>query len=721
MSVVFLPLQILLVAIDLLISFLTFGWIKVIKKMMEEDPVRTVPVADDPSHRVRPEFKGKLATAPADSGTTLYELSDISFSRFAKNTCMVSREFLGWKTPKIKEFGPDVHSITYEEAGVKARKFGAALRGSGCVAAPDTTTLDKVTTPCRIAIFENTCPEWMISCLGAFTQSVSVTTVYATLGLDSVVEAINDNLICVIVCNKTNVANLVSKAKEMPTLKTIVYTNDLVGPDMKIDMPAAPKGFSIMSFDEYVDSGDTTKYPVVPPKPQTTAVIMYTSGSTGKPKGVVVSHASIMASCASADYILVLRPEDKYLSYLPLAHIMELMLEFVALGFGCSLNFADPKSLTATGSFPIGALEQYSPSIMVAVPKIWDTIKKGLLAKVAKSSPVSQVLVHTALQWRAVAIKYGLDTPLFNALVFKKFKMAVGGNIRWALSGGGPLNSEVQDFIRVAFGFPLIQGYGLTECCAGLTIQAEDDVRGGMAGVIIPSCEGKVHSTPDVKDKAGLPYLSTDRKDVEGNPVWGRGEVCVRGGNVTAGYYMMAHGDKGMDEYRADGWFHTGDIGQFMEDGSLRIVDRIKNLVKLKGGEYVALEKMEMTFGNSDFVDAINGGICCYGDGDMDRPIALMQLSEPHTMKWASENGMSGDFETMIKSKELHDAVLDSMAKEHAKSDLSHLEKLVAVSLLTSPWTPENGCLTAANKLQRRLVIEMFSKEFEEVKQKGVF
>jgi long-chain acyl-CoA synthetase len=251
-----------------------------------------------------------------------------------------------------------------------------------------------------------------------------------------------------------------------------------------------------------------------------------------------------------------------------------------------------------------------------------------------------------------------------------------------------------------------------------LTIQAVDDPRNGIAGVIIPSCEVKVDSTPDVKDKAGLPYLSTDRKDVEGCPVWGRGEICVRGANVTSGYYMLE--DKS-EEFKGDGWLHTGDIGQFMEDGSLRIVDRKKNLVKLKGGEYVALERMEMIFSNSDFVDAISGGVCCYGDGDMDRPVALVQLNEAHTMKWASMNGMSGDFETLKKSKELNAAVLDSMKKEHAKSDLSNLEKLVAVSLLTTAWTPENGCLTAANKMQRRVVIEIFTKEFEEVKQKGVF
>jgi long-chain acyl-CoA synthetase len=259
----------------------------------------------------------------------------------------------------------------------------------------------------------------------------------------------------------------------------------------------------------------------------------------------------------------------------------------------------------------------------------------------------------------------------------------------------------------------------LTETCAGVSIQAQDDLRGGIAGVPIPSIEVKLESCPDVCDKKGKPYLSTDTVDVEGNKVWGRGEILARGTNISCGYYMMP--DKTKEDFQSDGWFHTGDIGQFMSDGSIRIVDRKKNLVKLKGGEYIALEKMEMTFGNSSFVDAIAGGICCYGDGDMDRPVALMQLSEPVTMKWAKENGVSGNFETVKNSKELYDAIMKNMKQEHAKSDLSHLEKIVGVALLTSPWTPENGCLTAANKLQRRAVVQQFEKEFEEVKKKGIF
>lgn len=259
----------------------------------------------------------------------------------------------------------------------------------------------------------------------------------------------------------------------------------------------------------------------------------------------------------------------------------------------------------------------------------------------------------------------------------------------------------------------------MTETCAGLTIQAADDLRTGVAGVVLPSVQAKLESVPDICDKNGNPYMNTDVVDVKGNKVFGRGEILTRGGSVSLGYYCMK--DKTKEVWTDDGFFKTGDIGQFMEDGSIQIVDRVKNLVKLKGGEYIAVENMEMIYGNSSFVDAINGGICCYGDGDMDRPVALMQLNEAYAMQWAKENKMSGDYATIKASKELHDAVLADMKKEAVKQGLTHLERLVAVSLLSEPWTPENGCLTAANKLQRRAVIEKFSEEFEAVKTKGIF
>ena len=480
------------------------------KLTKSKNPVRSVPIGKDPSHRVHADYPNLLVTKPLSGASTLYEMAVFSLKNYSDNVCVRSRQFRGWKSSKVKEFGPNLTELTYKDVGERAHQFGAALRANGCVPSPKETTLAKVTTPSRIAIFENTCAEWMIAAIGALSQSIGITTVYATLGIDAVVEAINDNIVPVIVCNKCNVQYLVNKSKSMPSLKAIVYTNDLVGVNDNIEIPTnPPNGLKIYSFDEFVNSGDVNQYRPHPPTADTTAVIMYTSGSTGKPKGVVMTHAQGVAAAAGTEEIIPFQSSDQYLAYLPLAHILELALEFSVLSKGATLNYADPKSLMASGSYPVGALEVYKPTHMVAVPKIWDAIKKGILAKVALSPKISQVLVQTAFQWRTIATKCGLDTPLFNKLVFYKFKNAVGGRLSWALSGGGPLNGEVQEFIRVAFDIPLIQGYGLTETVAGLSIQSTDDDRPGVAGVMIPSVEVKLESTPELCDKGGMPYLST--------------------------------------------------------------------------------------------------------------------------------------------------------------------------------------------------------------------
>ncbi len=286
---------------------ITFGWIGAVKKAFTPTGLRTVPVADDESHRVDPRFKNNLRCVPREGVNTLYDLAKDGFKRYADRHCVGSREFLGWKNPKVKNFGDNITWKTFAEVGEISHKFGAALRAAGLVPAPETTTLEKHKTPSSIAIFENTCAEWLIAALGAFSQSIIVTTVYSTLGFDAVVEAINDGSIAAIVANKINVKKLVENISKMPTLKTIIYTNDLIAPGDKVDLPEAPAGIKIVSFDDFVASGNTTAFPATPPVAGTCAVIMYTSGSTGKPKGVVITHACIVGVCAAGEIALGIR------------------------------------------------------------------------------------------------------------------------------------------------------------------------------------------------------------------------------------------------------------------------------------------------------------------------------------------------------------------------------------------------------------------------------
>jgi long-chain acyl-CoA synthetase len=250
--------------------------------------MRSVPVADDESHRVNVEYKNKLKNSPVNGVTTLHELAVYACKTFGHCNAMGQREYLGQHNAKVKKFG-EVSFRTYDQVKDASFKFGASLRAAGLVPSPDKATLDQHTTPCTLAIFENTCSEWMIGALGAFTQSVSVTTVYATLGMDAVIDSINEGRIRAILCNKKSVSVLLGKSKDMPTLKHIIYTNDMVAPGEKVDMPSAPRGVTVVSFEDFVNAGDIKAFPVVPPKPDTCAVVMYTSGSTGKPKGVVLT------------------------------------------------------------------------------------------------------------------------------------------------------------------------------------------------------------------------------------------------------------------------------------------------------------------------------------------------------------------------------------------------------------------------------------------------
>jgi len=226
-----------------------------------------------------------------------------------------------------------------------------------------------------------------------------------------------------------------------------------------------------------------------------------------------------------------------------------------------------------------------------------------------------------------------------------------------------------------------------------------------------------LHSVPDVCDASGKPYLASDT-DSMGSPCLGRGEVWVRGPNISSGYYKMPK--ETAEVYRSDGFFQTGDIGMTLQDGSIKIIDRKKNLVKLKGGEYIALEKMNNAFNNSIYVSKENGGSCAYGDGDLDRPVALIQANEVTIMELAKELGVSGSFEKVSQNEKVNKAVLDDLNKCGKRAAFSVLEAIAGVALLTVPWCPENKTMTATFKLTPSVIKIVNKKELDIVKKKGI-
>ena len=447
---------------------------------------------------------------------------------------------------------------------------------------------------------------------------------------------------------------------------------------------------------------------------------MYTSGSTGKPKGVVVRNSQLIAAITAIRIRAKFQIGEVLVGYLPLAHIFEMMMEIFVFGWGGEIGYADPKTLSGGPGkcMPHGALLEFRPTIMGAVPKVWEVIKSGAEAKIKASG--KEQLFNAALEWKKTAVTQFRETPVFDKLVFAKIRATLGGRLRLAVSGGGAISGSVQEWVRAVFGCPLIQGYGLTETCAGLTVQAADDMRVGVVGAPIETVEVLLHSEPEITDFDSKPYLSTDTNHM-GAPCKGRGEVWARGNNLTDGYYKMPK--ETASEFDKDGWFHTGDIGIITPDGTIKIVDRKKNIVKLKGGEYIALERMNQAFNQCQYVDVDGGGVCAYGDSEMDRPVCLVQMNAVKVGELAKSLGIEETSpEKLSKNEKIIAEVTKALnlAGKNTQPPLSSLEVLASVALLTKPWSALEGTLTASLKIVPKQIQMAHAEELAAVKSKGI-
>jgi long-chain acyl-CoA synthetase len=435
-------------------------------------------------------------------------------------------------------------------------------------------------------------------------------------------------------------------------------------------------------------------------QPSDVAVIMYTSGSTGKPKGVVMLHTHLVAAVSGMAENVHLNKDDVYVSYLPLAHILAMQVENVLLINGGTICYSDPRELAK-------ALPLFGPTIFAGVPKVFEILKSALEKKIAKGPPLLKLLFQCLIAWKYAVLRAGMDTPVSN-LFFKLIsKKVFGGVLRFGVTGGGPIGENLHLFSRACFCCPIIQGYALTETCVGGCFQSTDDTRCGVVGPPVPCVEVMLQSEPDIKDSAGFPYLHTDTVGSKGEPVIGRGEICMRGPCVSFGYYKLP--EKTKEEFDDDGWFHTGDVGQFTTDGVIQIVDRKKNLVKLKGGEYVALESMENAFAASPLVLVV----CVVANGDLDSPLAIVRAENHHLEQWAAENSIAyGSLEELAEKQETRSAIVKSMVECGKLAGLTPLELRIkdCVVVTHEEWGPGHG-MTATMKIDRKQICKIYSAE----------
>lgn len=305
---------------------------------------------------------------------TVYEMVQNAVHKYSDNIAMQSRKFVGMKKLKETDRFPTkifddeagLNQITYKEFGENIANFGAGLRELGMIPIPEhnAQNFDTVTGDFKLVIFESTCSQWSTALHGAFTQSMTVATCYATLGTDAVILAVQETEASTLVVNWKSVETFAKRAKEMPTLKYIIASTNEMPADAKIYTPAEGETVQVYSFEEVMELGKKNSYEPKPPKPSDVAIIMYTSGSTGKPKGVVMRHENLVSGVGGMAIQVDIYPgKERYVSFLPLAHVLALQIEIVLLCIGSTLCYTDPREI-------VTAMSIFKPTAFAAVPKV---------------------------------------------------------------------------------------------------------------------------------------------------------------------------------------------------------------------------------------------------------------------------------------------------------------------------------------------------------------
>ncbi|XP_047149058.1 probable CoA ligase CCL6 [Vigna umbellata] len=574
--------------------------------------------------------------------------------------------------------------LTYQEVYDAALKLGFAMKSRG------------VNPGDRCGIFGSNCPEWIIAMEACNSCAVSYVPLYDTLGPNAVEFIINHAEVSIAFVQEKKIQSILSCLVQCSSnLKTIVSFGSVSTTQKK---EAEEHGVSCFSWEEFLQMG-CLDWDLPLKKKTDICTIMYTSGTTGDPKGVVIKNGAFMAEVLSVDHILMLTDrvaaeDDVYFSFLPLAHVYDQIMETYCISKGSSIGFWQ-----GDVRFLLEDVQALQPTIFCGVPRVYDRICAGIKSRLASAGVLRSTLFQYAYNYKLKYMEKGLPqhkaAPLFDRLVFDKTKQALGGRVRILLSGAAPLPRHVEEFMRVTSGSTLSQGYGLTESCGGcLTAISNVFSMMGTIGVPTTTIEARLESVPEMEYDA----LSNVA----------RGEICLRGNTLFSGYHKREDLTK---EVMVDGWFHTGDIGEWQPNGAMKIIDRKKNIFKLSQGEYIAVENIENKYLQCPLI----ASIWVYGNSFESFLVAVVVPERKAIEDWAVMHNVSDDFKSLCDNLKARKYILDELNSTGQKLQLRGFELLKAIHLDPNPFDVERDLITPTFKLKRPQLLKYYKDHIDQL------
>uniref|UniRef100_A0A8C9Q3R3 Long-chain-fatty-acid--CoA ligase n=1 Tax=Spermophilus dauricus TaxID=99837 RepID=A0A8C9Q3R3_SPEDA len=575
--------------------------------------------------------------------------------------------------------------LSYKQVAEMSECIGSALLHKGFKPSPDQF----------IGIFAQNRPEWVIIEQGCFTYSMVVVPLYDTLGAEAITYIVNKAELSLIFADKPDKAKLLLEGVEnklTPGLKIIVlmdtFGSDLVERGKKC-------GVEVISMKAMEDLALIVfRGRAFPPAPEDLAVICFTSGTTGNPKGAMITHQNVVCDCSAfvkvTEKVLALSASDTHISFLPLAHMYE--PHCVMLCHGAKIGFfqGDIRLL-------MDDLKVLQPTIFPVLPRLVVRTLRIHFDRIfaQANTTLKRWLLDFASKRKEAELRSGIirNNSLWDKLIFHKIQSSLGGKVRLMVTGAAPVSATVLTFLRAALGCQFYEGYGQTECTAGCSLSVPGDWTAGHVGAPMPCNFIKL---VDVEE---MNYLAAK----------GEGEVCVKGPNVFKGY--LKDPAKTAEALDKDGWLHTGDIGKWLPNGTLKIIDRKKHIFKLAQGEYIAPEKIENVYLRSEPI----AQVFVHGESLQAFLIAIVVPDIEILCSWARKKGFDGTFEELCRNKDVKKAILDDMVRLGKDSGLKPFEQVKGIALHPELFSVNNGLLTPTMKAKRPELRNYFRSQIDEL------